>query len=168
MTTPTLTIRTAAADDLAGIDAMLASSYPRLLRRDYAPSVLVTVVPVMARAQPQLVSSGRYLVAEVDGRLVGAGGWSLAPPPGGRPGRRRAHVRHVVTDYRAVRTGVGRRLMAAVMDAARTEGVRGMECLSTLTAVPFYVACGFSEVARLDLPIVPGIPFEAVRMVRAL
>ena len=82
-----VTIRTADMTDLAAIDALLSRSYPRVLAHDYPPSVLVLALPLLSRAQPVLVTSGRYYVAETaDGRVLGAGGWSRAAPgPGACP-----------------------------------------------------------------------------------
>ena len=54
----TLVLRPATPDDFADVDALLARSYPALLKHDYRPSVLVTAVPVLARANPALVGSG--------------------------------------------------------------------------------------------------------------
>ena len=55
----TLTLRHATPSDLAAVDALLARSYPRLLAADYSASVLVTAVPIIARARPELLASGR-------------------------------------------------------------------------------------------------------------
>ena len=54
-----LTLRHATRSDLAAVDARLARGYPRLLAADYAASVLVTAVPIIARARPELLASGR-------------------------------------------------------------------------------------------------------------
>ena len=173
----TLTLRHATLSDLSAVDALLARSYPRLLAPDYPPSVLVTAVPIIARARPELLASGRYWLAlDAGGRLVGAGGWSAqAPVPsdrssGGAGTRRQgvAHVRHVATEPDAVRRGVGRALMARVMSEARAAGYGQMECLSTRTAVPFYASVGFHDVGPVSVNLRPGIDFPAVRMVCAL
>ena len=172
----TFALRHAKPGDLAAVDALLARSYPRLLARDYPPSVLVTAVPIIARARPELLASGRYWIAEdAQGHVVGAGGWSsLSPTPsdgsGGFPRRERgvAHVRHVATDPDMVRHGVGRAVMRHVMAEAAMEGFAMMECLSTWTAVPFYTAVGFSDVGRISVNLAPGIDFPAVQMVCAL
>ena len=59
-----LTLRLARPDDLKAVDALLARSYPRLLRPDYPPSIMVTIVPLIARARPELLMSGRYFLVE--------------------------------------------------------------------------------------------------------
>ena len=42
------------------------------------------------------------------------------------------------------------------------------DCLSTRTAVPFYAAVGFSLVGPVEVPIVPGMRFPALRMQRRI
>lgn len=76
-----LTIRTARFSDLSAVDLLLARSHPRLLAADYPPSVMVTALPIISRARPELLASGRYYLAfGGTGQLLGAGGWSAAAP----------------------------------------------------------------------------------------
>ena len=168
----TLTLRAALPSDLAAVDMLLARSYPRLLRKDYAPSVMVMALPIIARARPELLASGWYYLAfGADGKLLGAGGWSRAAPgPSDQPEAQLGnggvgHVRHVVTDPAAVRQGVGRAVMAAVFEAAQQAGVSRMECLSTRTAVPFYASLGFQAMGAVDVPLRAGIVFPALQMI---
>jgi N-acetylglutamate synthase-like GNAT family acetyltransferase len=163
-----ITIRAATRADISEIDALLARSYPRLLKPDYLPSVLVTAIPRISRAQPALIASGTYYVVLDEDRIVGAGGWTAARP-GGRdaePGR--ANVRHVVTDDRMVRRGIGRALMTHVFATARRAGMTWMHCLSTRTAVPFYSAMGFAAIGETTISLGPGVDFPAVEMRRDL
>lgn len=165
-----LTPRLARPDDLTAVDRLLARSYPRLLKADYPPSIMVTLVPMIARARPELLASGRYFVVEdAAGRLVGAGGYSLAAPgrrggPSGAVQRAVGHIRHVACDPDVTRQGIGRRLMAAIFSAAGGEGVRLYECLSTRTAVKFYEAVGFAVVGPVDVPIAQALSFPAILM----
>lgn len=163
-----ISVRPATPLDIAAVDAMLARSYGPLLRADYPPSALVVALPRMARAQPQLLASGHYFLAEEEGAILGAGGWSWAAPGDGRRVPRLGHVRHVATDSRAVRRGVGRAVMEAVLDDARESGMERLSCLSTLTAVPFYRAMGFTEVWPVTLSFGAPIAFPAVEMTRDL
>ena len=164
----TITIRTAGLADIEALDRLFRRSYARLLAPDYPPSVLVTAIPVIGRAQPALLQSGLFYVAEGPGGLLGAGGWSLAPP-GGRPGIRGVgHVRHVATDPDAVRRGVGRRLMEHVLLVAKASGLAALHCQSTRSAVPFYAAMGFAARAEVVVPLPGGLQFPAVFMERML
>lgn len=165
----TVTLRRAHPGDLAAVDRLLARSYPRLLAADYPPSVMVLAVPIIARARPELLASGRYLLAvDTAGQVVAAGGWSVGRPDGNGQTPETGHVRHVATDPDVARQGIGRRLMREVMADAAAAGMTGMDCLSTLTAVPFYGALGFRVVGPVDVPLGPAIGFPAVRMVTKL
>ncbi len=171
----TVILRRAELGDLSAVDRLLSRSYPRLLSRDYAPSVMVMAVPLLSRARPELLRSGRYFLAEGrDGSLLAAGGWSLQR---GRPGQvqdgaqeggHMGSVRHVATDPSVARQGVGRALMEEVMADARAEGLGWLDCLSTRTAVPFYRALGFRELYPTEITLRPGIVFPAIRMMRDL
>jgi N-acetylglutamate synthase-like GNAT family acetyltransferase len=159
--TAILTIRRAHPSDLAAVDRLLATSYARQVAADYPPSVRVTALPLLARANPRLLASGRYFLAQDGaGRLLAAGGWSLS---GGG-----AEVRHVVTDHRHTRQGIGRRLLSRVVDDAAAAGCRRLDCLATRTAVPFYAALGFTAMDEVQIALRPGIPFPVVRMQRPL
>lgn len=160
-------VRPATPADIGAVDAVLGRSYGPLLRADYPPSTLVLALPRMARAQPQLLASGRYFVAEEGGQPLGAGGWSLEPPGGGHVVPGLGHVRHVATDARAARRGIGRAVMERVMAEARVAGALRLSSLSTLTAVPFYAALGFRSVRPVLLRF-GGAEFPAVEMEREL
>lgn len=156
----TFSIRPTIRSDLAAVDALLARSYPKLLKKDYPPSVMVTVLPIISRANPGLIGCGTYFLAEdPDGRVLGAGGWTLD-----RRRSDRGHLRHVATDDRALRRGVGRAIIGHCLKDAAGKGVVDMECWSTRTAVPFYAALGFEEEGPIDVPLQPGITFPSVRM----
>lgn len=164
----TIEIRVATAVDIAAVDVLLARSYPALLKHDYAPSVLVAALPLISKAKPALVTCGTYYVAQRAGQVVGAGGWTAHAPTGGSVAGV-GHIRHVVTDHRALRCGIGAALMAHVFKAALGAGMRQLECWSTLTAEPFYAAQGFQREAEIEVPIGPArLPFRSVRMRKTL
>jgi GNAT superfamily N-acetyltransferase len=155
----TFVVRVAGPEDLAGVDALLARAYPRLLKADYPPSVLVTALPLISRAQPALLRSGTYYVAETEAGIVGAGGWT--------PDRQRAglgHVRQVVSDDLMQRRGIARALITHALEVARARGISEMECWSTRNAVPFYAAMGFASEGPMQVELRPGIGFPAIWM----
>ncbi|MEL6808589.1 MAG: GNAT family N-acetyltransferase [Pseudomonadota bacterium] len=156
-------IRPSTKDDMAAVDALLARTYPKLLKADYPPSVLVTALPIISRARPELLVCGTYYVAEEDGEIRGAGGWTRDPKD-----KCLGHIRHVVSDDRKLRHGVGRALMEHSFAVARAAGVTRMECWATRTAVRFYEAVGFSKVGLIDVPLGDGIVFPSIRMMRDL
>ncbi|GGX50712.1 N-acetyltransferase [Tateyamaria omphalii] len=156
-------VRPSTSRDLAAVDALLSRTYPKLLKADYPPSVLVTALPIISRARPELLSCGTYYVVEEDDRILGAGGWTPD-----KADRSLGHIRHVVTDDRALRRGVGRSLMECSFDVARRRGVARMECWATRTAVPFYEAVGFRVIGPIDVPLAGGIVFPSLRMIQEL
>ena len=120
----TLTVRPSGRRDMAAVDALLQRSYPALLKDHYPPSVLVTAIPHISKAQPRLIESGTYFVVEDEtGQIVGAGGWTAVKPGSDEPGASATgHIRHVVTDHRLTRRGIGRVLMDKVFASARAAG----------------------------------------------
>lgn len=163
------TVRAGRADDVGAVDALLQRSYPRLLKRDYKPSVLVTAIPLISRAQPALITCGTYYVAEAaEGAIIGAGGWTLRNPASGREYRRVGNIRHFATDPDHVRQGVAGRLMHRCLLDARDARLEALHCYSTLTAVPFYRSQGFEVLGDVEIELQPGIMLPAVSMHRRL
>ena len=166
----TFTVRPTRPSDLAEIDALLGRAYPLLLKPHYPPSVLVTAIPHISKAQPRLLASGTYFaVVAKGGQIVGAGGWTATEPGADEKSTPRlGHIRHVATDPDVVRQGIGRILMDHIFQSVKTAGVLQLDCLSTLMAVPFYATCGFKEAEPTSVNLRPGIEFPAVLMRRAL
>ena len=163
-------IRPATAADIEAVDALLSRAYPLLLKEDYPPSVRVTAIPLLARAQPGLVTCGTYYVADAGtSGIVGAGGWTSHDPfSGAASGSRSGHVRHFATDPGFLRQGVARRLLAQSVEEARVAGLVAFNCYATRSAVPFYQSQGFTVIDERSFVLRPGIAFPAVRMRRPL
>ena len=154
-----LALRPATPADTDAVHRLVAATFPRLLKADYPPSVMVTAVPLIARANPRLIASGRFWLAEQDGEVVGVGGWS----PLGSSGSA-AEVRQLVVDWRHARQGIGRRLMDRLRAETAAVGARRLEVLATRTAVPFYRSMGFIGRTEVAVSLAPGIVFPAVGM----
>lgn len=157
-------IRTAQADDFVSVDKLFSESYPVLLREAYSEEICVKALPLISRAQPDLVRSGKFFLVHRGSKLVGAGGWTRSAPGTGLVTPGIGHVRHVVSDHRLQRQGIGRRLLDYVMINAQGDGLGALRCLSTLNAVPFYSAMGFVEDGQVDVQLPGGVSFPAIRM----
>ncbi|QBY01102.1 GNAT family N-acetyltransferase [Rhodophyticola sp. CCM32] len=167
--TETFTIRPSNAADLPALDALVARSYGILMKRDYPPSILVTALPLIARAQPRLLTSGSYYVAvSAEGALVSAGGWTHQGPQGGVGPRDLGHIRLFATDPDATRKGLARAIMRHSLKTAAEAGITRLICQSSCTAVPFYTAMGFERQGEIEITLRPGISFPAMQMVRSL
>ena len=164
MQTQVVTLRASTARDVSAVDRLLSQSYTRLLKADYPPSVQVTAIPIISRANPSLLASGTYYVAVTpEDEIIGAGGWTRSIKRA-----EMADVRHVVTDHRHLRRGIARRIMMGIISEARRAGVTRLDCLATRTAQPFYEAMGFETLGTIVVGLRPGIDFPTVRMQRPL
>ena len=158
-------VRLATADDIPQIDVLFKRTYPRLLKADYPPSVLVTAVQRLANAQPALVTSGTYFVAVGgDGEILGAGGWTPWSEQGHADGT--GHMRHFATDPDCLEQGVARAILNRALADAAGRGVRYMRCMSTRTAEGFYAAMGFQRVQEEEslIELAGGIGFPVIAM----
>jgi len=127
----------------------------------------------------QLIDDRTYYVVELDGELIGCGGWSRRATlyggdrTSGRsaalldPARDSARIRAMYTDPRHARKGVGRLIIGLCEDAARAEGFRTMELMSTLAGEALYRACGYETVEQLEDDR-GGAPVPLIRMSKSL
>jgi N-acetylglutamate synthase-like GNAT family acetyltransferase len=167
--TSTHLIRAARPADADAVSALLAASYERLLAARYDSDALDRALPFMTKANPTLLTSGTYYVAETQpDNLVGCGGWTTGHPGSGEIIEGEAHIRHFATHPEWVRRGVGTSLLARCFSDARPFGVRKFHCFSTLNAERFYQALGFDTVGPIDVPMGPSLTFPGVLMSRVL
>ncbi|MET0605250.1 MAG: GNAT family N-acetyltransferase [Beijerinckiaceae bacterium] len=164
-----ISLRVTTTDDAASVSAVLAASYPALLASAYDPDVLGRALPLMTKANPKLLASGTYYLAEaVAGVAVGCGGWTRERPGSGEIENGLGHIRHfgVRPDWSG--RGVGRTLLERCIREARAAGVAEFEAYSTLNGEPFYAALGFEPIGRFDVAMGPGASLPSVIMRRAL
>lgn len=127
----------------------------------------------------QLIDDGTYFVVEIQGELVGCGGWSRrATLYGGDqipdrsaafldPAKDAARVRAMYTHPLHTRKGIGRLILAECERAARSEGFRAVELMATLAGEPLYRACGY-EPREAFVDDRGGAPVPLVRMWKSL
>jgi len=165
------TTRVASPSDEAGVSALLETSYSVLMARDYTPELLTLALPLICKANPALLRSGTYWVAEnLQGEMVGCGGWTAQRPGsgdtlggiGGIGGI--GHIRHFATHPAWTRRGIGRVLMDACKDDARKKDVSRFECYSSLSARSFYAALDFQACGSIDIALGNSCLFPSVRM----
>ncbi len=162
-------VRNASLEDSDSVTSLLRASYPTLMRGAYEDSLLNAVLPVMTVAQPVLLRSGTYYVAEtVEGSLIGCGGWTKERPGSGEVVSGVAHIRHFGVHHERTRQGVGRSLYVRCRDDARRAGVTQFECYSSLNGESFYAALGFERDRIIDVEIADGIAFPSVRMLATI
>ena len=162
------TIRPATPDDAAVVTALLRASYPMLMRPAYAPDLLTAAQPSMTRANPDLLASGTYFVAETqNGGLVGCGGWTRQVPGMDVVEGNTGHIRHFATHPDWIGRGIGRALYQACETQAASVGITSFKCFASLNAEGFYAALGFERAERIEVAM-PGASFPGVLMRREL
>ena len=162
-------VRKATSADRDAVHSILDASYSLLLRSHYAPELLDAALPAMTAANPSLLASGTYYIAEArDGRAIGCGGWTMQQPGTGVLSTGVAHVRHFATHPDWLRCGVGQALLRRCLAETSQCDVRLIECYSTLGAEKFYASAGFCTVRPIEIPITCQINFPAILMHRTL
>ena len=164
-----ITLRVATPADAARVTALLEASYPPLMADGYEEAELAVALPLMTRANPALLSSGTYYVAEAaKGQVVGCGGWTRERPGTMEVTEGLAHIRHFGTHPDWLGRGVGRAIYELCEKEARAAGIQRLECYSSLNAERFYLALGFTKAGPMELPLDEGVGLPAVLMLRAL
>src|SRR5262245_349084 len=168
--TANVSLRVACLEDADAVSALLRLSYPELLAASYPPELLAAALPYMTRANPRLLGSGTYYLAEAEGgALAGCGGWTLERPgaPGDPIDPALGHIRHFGTHPAWVRRGIARRLLDHCIAEARGAGVRRLECYSTLGGEAFYRSLGFAPIETFAVAMGEGVLVPSIRMIRS-
>jgi GNAT superfamily N-acetyltransferase len=162
-------LRVATAEDADSVEAVLGPSYALLMAAAYPPDLLARTLPAMTRANPTLLSSGRYYLAEAEtGDPAGCGGWSSHPPGRTEEDPERAHIRHFATHPAWTKRGVGRLVYERCAADARAAGFTLFEAWASLNGEAFYAALGFRPLGRIETRMPGGLLFPAVRMERPI
>lgn len=163
------TIRPADPGDEKAVTALLQASYGALMPAGYDRSMLADLLPIITRANPILLSSGTYYLAETDaGEIIGAGGWTREQPGTGDILPDTGHIRHFGTHPDWTGRAVGKSLYQRCEIDARSAGVKRFECYASLNAVDFYTRLGFKAIDRIDIPMGDDLVAPSLWMERKL
>ena len=169
-------IRAAEPADTAALEALYDRSMRELGGNDYTAAQIESCLRYIVSVDPNLIADRTYFVAEIDGTLVGCGGWTRRAPAF----RTSANGAVVVTDdtaalMRAIfvhpdwaRRGIASRIMAFLEACAREAGSRQAALVATLTGVPLYRALGYTIRERFDIDLPDGTAVAAIRMDKPL
>ncbi|MBE1491852.1 GNAT family N-acetyltransferase [Plantactinospora soyae] len=170
----TLTSRLARRADLPTLLPLIAAAIAELQKGFLDDAQIESSRSIMG-IDTQLIDDGTYFVVELDGQIVGCGGWSRrATLYGGDhsqgrdpalldPARNPAKVRAMYTDPRFARRGVGRLILSLCEAAAAAEGFGALELMATLSGRPLYEVAGFVPIEQVEDPA-GGTPVRLVRM----
>ena len=142
-------VRIAGPGDHDRIEALLKASYYALFKAGYDAATLDAALPVITRANPALLASGRFYLTGTDTLATGCGGWSIERPGSGDIENGLGHIRHFAVHPGWLRRGIGGAILNRSVDEARRNGVRRLECNSSLVAVDFYAAHGFHDTGAI-------------------
>jgi ribosomal protein S18 acetylase RimI-like enzyme len=120
--------------------------YPDAWMRDWAPQFEIT---------PELIAECWTCVARAGGRALG-----FAFVDGGH-----SELVHLWVSPEAQRLGIGRRLLGAAVDAARSRGLTALRIESDPNAAAFYESCGARRVGERAAPM-PGAPDRVLPILR--
>ncbi|HSH41361.1 MAG TPA: GNAT family N-acetyltransferase [Arenicellales bacterium] len=178
MTNAELTHRLACRSDLGALSALMDAAIFDL-QKPFLNQAQIDSSRVIMGLDTQLIDDGTYFIVEADGDLAGCGGWSRrATLYGGdqSPGRNAAlldpakdaaRIRAMYTHPRHTRKGVGRLILWLCEEAAKSEGFRRAELMSTMAGEPLYRSCGYEPLERVADDR-GGVPVPLLRMAKTL
>jgi predicted N-acetyltransferase YhbS len=157
-----ISIRTATPADAPALKRLLERSVRTLSVGYYTQCQIESALVYVFGVDTQLIADGTYFVAELDGQIVGCGGWSKRRTLYGGdqaksgeddlldPATEAARIRAFFVDPDFARQGVGRKLIEVCETAAADAGFRRLELGATLPGQPMYAAVGYTAVERVE------------------
>ncbi|CDX41234.1 Acetyltransferase, GNAT family [Mesorhizobium sp. SOD10] len=130
-----LNIRRATDGDAEAVSRVIVAALRQTNAKHYTPDIIARVEQNFSPSAMLQFFKKRYvLVAAATDRIVGTASLDGTT------------VRSVFVDPQLQGVGVGRRLMAAIEEAAQANGVTLLTVPSSVTAEPFYSRLGFRSV----------------------
>ena len=164
-------------DDRPAIAEVIAASARGLSRDDYTEEQIESAIGTgVFGVDTQLIVDGTYYVAEIDGRMIGCGGWSRRRTLFGGdrfanreteeldPGRDPAKIRAFFVHPEWSRRGIGKAILERCESDARAHGFRSLELMATLPGRRLYEAEGYVAEEETLYRMDDGVRIELVRM----
>jgi YbgC/YbaW family acyl-CoA thioester hydrolase len=173
---PSWSLRKASLDDRGALERLIAHSARTLTLGAYSPRQIETGLRAAFGVDTQLIRDGTYWVAEVDGGMIGCGGWSRRRTLFGgdsqahrdsaelNPDKDAAKIRAFFIDPAYARKGVGRALLDRCETEARAGGFRRLELMAMRSGIAFYMAQGYECGSPVQYELEPGISIEFMPM----
>ena len=169
-------IRSAVSADIPALRELQERSLRQLGCRHYTATQIEAFIARIGTMDDYLVSDRTYLLAELDGEIVGCAGWTTRLPGYARraqgethlPDPSRATIRSVFVEPLAARQGIGRRIMGAVENAMRGEGFRMAELGATENGRDFYRSLGYQKLNVFQVDVGDGVSMRFTRMRKSL
>lgn len=142
----------------------------------YTPAEIESSLKYVFGVDSQLIVDGTYYVAEIDGVMVGCGGWSKRNTLFGGdqhkeiedplldPAKDAARIRAFFVHPGYARQGIGRYIINVCEAEARKNGFTRFELGATLPGVPLYTIMGYQPVKRVDVALPDGEVLGILKM----
>ena len=174
-------IRLATIDDIPALKQLIEDSVRGLSVSHYSAQQIESALQEVFGVDTQLILDGTYFIAEVEGQILGAGGWSKRKTlfggddsKAGRvdslldPAKDPARIRAFYIHPQWSRRGIGSMILDACEQAARVSGFTTIELASTLPGVPFYLSRGYEKAEAIPIPMESGDTLITYRMTNTL
>jgi GNAT superfamily N-acetyltransferase len=174
-------LRLANSEDIPALKTLIDESVRALSVNYYTADQIDSALTHVFGVDTQLIVDQTYFVAEADGQVVGAGGWSRRNTLFGgdqaklketdsllTAGKEPARLRAFYVHPRWSRRGIGKLITRACEAAAIADGFTQLELISTLPGQPLYEANGYEVVCPFQIPLPDGTFLPAFRMSKEL
>jgi GNAT superfamily N-acetyltransferase len=173
-------LRKAKLEDRAAIAVLIAESARGLSQHDYSALQIEAAIASVFGVDTNLILDETYYVAELDGKLIGCGGWSRRKTLFGGdqfsnrdageldPESEAAKIRAFFVHPEHARKGIGRALLLACENEASNFGFRCVELMATLPGIPLYQACGYQGAEEFELELGDGVKLGLLPMTKDL
>ena len=171
-----ITIRLAKFEDIPPLNQLIALSVRGLSIGHYTSAQIESAIKYVFGVDTQLIADGTYYVAEIDGAMVGCGGWSKrntlyggdqhkdVEDPLLDPVRDAARIRAFFVHPDHARKGIGKLIIEFCEEAAKRNEFSRFELGATLPGVPFYLAQGYLPVEHVNAILADGEVLAVVKM----
>jgi GNAT superfamily N-acetyltransferase len=175
-----LDVRPAQPDDLHALHNLVEQSVRGLLREVYTSRQIESSLKYLFGVDPALIEDGTYYLAEVDGNLAGAGGWSRRSAIYGHgddqpvapvyldPQVDAARIRAFFVHPNYAGRGVAHELLYLSEAAAYSAGFHKLELIATWKGAPVYQSCGYSTIEEISLTLPDGETLTGLHMMKGL
>lgn len=169
-------IRLATLKDIPDLEKLLDFSVRGLSKEYYTSNQIESSLKYIFGIDTQLINDCTYYTVEIDGIIVGCGGWSMRNTLYGgdqhkgledpllNPEIDAARIRAFFVHPDYARRGIGRQIMELCEIEAKRHGFSSIELGATLPGVPLYKTMGFLEIENIVELLADGEKLELVRM----
>jgi GNAT superfamily N-acetyltransferase len=173
-------LRQATLEDIPALEELIAESVRGLSRGDYSDAQIEKAIGTVFGVDSRLILDGTYFIVEVEGSLVGCGGWSKRRTLFGGDGYEKrepelldpslepAKIRAFFVHPAWARRGIGRAVLERCESEASSQGFGSLELMATLPGMKMYAAMGYIEREHVFHDLGDGLMIEFVPMRKEL